>query len=570
MAMSEYAARPQIASLVRPEVVEHAVREEPGGWLNWLTTTDHKKIGIMYFFVTFIFFIIGGVEALIMRLQLAQPNGTVVDPDTYNGLVTMHGTTMVFLFIVPVMAGFGNYMLPLMIGARDMAFPRLNALSLWLLVFGGMAFYGSVFFEPPQGGWTMYAPLSDDAYMPSGGVDAWIFLIHLTGISSLVGAINFVATIHNMRAPGMGWGRMPLFVWSLLVYSYLLIAALPTIAAAATMLLTDRHFGTDFFDPTGGGDPMLWQHLFWFFGHPEVYIMILPGFGIISEVLPVFSRKPIFGYKAIAASTVSIGFLSLLVWAHHMFTTPTPTVVLVFFMLSSFLIAVPTGIKIFNWVATLWKGSILMKTPLLFAVGFISTFVIGGITGVMLAVFPVDWQLQDSYFVVAHIHYVLFGGSVFTIFAGIYYWFPKMSGRMLGEGLGKVSFWMMLVGFNLTFLIQHSAGLSGMPRRVYDYPADAGWTGFNLISTIGSFLLGIGVMVTVVNVLISMKKGQKAGNDPWKGNTLEWFTQSPPPENNFDVIPRVRSVEPMKDIRSEVQQASMPAGTVAQPVASGT
>jgi len=570
MATSEYAARPQIANLVRPEVVEHGVREEPGGWLNWLTTTDHKKIGIMYFFVTFIFFIIGGVEALIMRLQLAQPNGTVVDPDTYNGLVTMHGTTMIFLFIVPVMAGFGNYMLPLMIGARDMAFPRLNALSLWLLVFAGMAFYGSVFFEPPQGGWTMYAPLSDDAYMPSGGVDAWIFLIHLTGISSLVGAINFVATIHNMRAPGMGWGRMPLFVWSLLVYSYLLIVALPAIAAAATMLLTDRHFGTDFFDPTGGGDPMLWQHLFWFFGHPEVYIMILPGFGIISEVLPVFSRKPIFGYKAIAASTVSIAFLSMLVWAHHMFTTPSPTVVLVFFMLSSFLIAVPTGIKIFNWVATLWKGSIMMKTPLLFAVGFISTFVIGGITGVILAVFPVDWQLQDSYFVVAHIHYVLFGGSVFTIFAGIYYWFPKMSGRMLGEGLGKVSFWMMLVGFNLTFLIQHSAGLSGMPRRVYDYPADAGWTGFNLISTIGSFLLGIGVMVTVVNVLISMNKGQKAGNDPWKGNTLEWFTQSPPPENNFDIIPRVRSVEPMKDIRSEVQQASKPAGTVAQPVASGT
>jgi len=570
MATTEYAARPQIANLVRPEVVEHGVREEPGGWLNWLTTTDHKKIGIMYFFVTFIFFIIGGVEALIMRLQLAQPNGTVVDPDTYNGLVTMHGTTMIFLFIVPVMAGFGNYMLPLMIGARDMAFPRLNALSLWLLVFAGMAFYGSVFFEPPQGGWTMYAPLSDDAYMPSGGVDAWIFLIHLSGISSLVGAINFVATIQNMRAPGMGWGRMPLFVWSLLVYSYLLIAALPTIAAAATMLLTDRHFGTDFFDPTGGGDPLLWQHLFWFFGHPEVYIMILPGFGIISEVLPVFSRKPIFGYKAIAASTVSIAFLSMLVWAHHMFTTPSPTVVLVFFMLSSFLIAVPTGIKIFNWVATLWKGSIMMKTPLLFAVGFISTFVIGGITGVILAVFPVDWQLQDSYFVVAHIHYVLFGGSVFTIFAGIYYWFPKMSGRMLGEGLGKVSFWMMLVGFNLTFLIQHSAGLSGMPRRVYDYPADAGWTGFNLISTIGSFLLGIGVMVTVVNVLISINKGQKAGNDPWKGNTLEWFTQSPPPENNFDVIPRVRSVEPMKDIRSEVQQATKPAGTVAQPVASGT
>jgi len=571
MATTEYAAeRPTIRTLVRPEVVMHGLREKPGGWLDWLTTTDHKKIGIMYFFVTFLFFIVGGVEALIMRTQLAQPNGTIVTPEVYNGLVSMHGTTMIFLFVVPVMAAFGNYFVPLMIGARDMAFPRLNALSLWLLVFGGIAFYASVFFTPPEAGWTSYAPLSDDAYLPSGGIDAWIFLIHLTGLSSLVGAINFVATIHNMRAPGMSWGRMPLFIWSILTYSFLLIAALPAIAAAVTMLLTDRHFGTDFFDPTGGGDPVLWQHLFWFFGHPEVYIMVLPAFGIISEVLPVFSRKPIFGYKAIAASTMSIAFLSLLVWAHHMFTTPTPTVVLVFFMLSSFLIAVPTGIKMFNWVATLWKGSIVFKTPLFFAVGFLSTFLIGGITGVMLAVFPVDWQLQDTYFVVAHLHYVLFGGSVFGIFAGVYYWFPKMTGRLMSEALGKASFWLMFVGFNLTFLIQHSAGLSGMPRRIYDYPDDAGWTVFNEVSTLGSYMLGIGVMVTVVNALISIKKGKRAGNDPWKGNTLEWFTQSPPPENNFDVIPRIRSLEPMKDIRREVQQASEPTGTVAQPVASGT
>ena len=391
----------------------------------------------MYFFLTFIFFIIGGVEALVMRLQLASADGTLVTPETYNGLVTMHGTTMVFLFVVPVMAAFGNYFVPLMIGARDMAFPRLNALSFWLLAFGGIAFYTSIFFEPPQAGWTSYAPLSDDAYLPGGGVDAWIFLIHLSGLSSLVGAINFVATIHNMRAKGMGWGRMPLFVWTILVYSYLLIAALPAVAAAVTMLLTDRHFGTDFFDPTGGGDPMLWQHLFWFFGHPEVYIMVLPAFGIISEVLPVFARKPIFGYKAIAAATVAIAFLGLLVWAHHMFTTPTATVVLVFFMLSSFLIAIPTGIKIFNWIATLWKGSIVMKTPLYFAAALPALFVIGGISGVMLAVFPVDWQLHDSYFVVAHLHYVLFGGAVFGIFAGLYYWFPKMSGRMLSEGLGQ-------------------------------------------------------------------------------------------------------------------------------------
>ena len=568
MAVSD--APPRMNAVGSPEIVMHGLRERPRGWLGWLTTTDHKKIGIMYLFLTFIFFIVGGVEALIMRLQLAVPDGTLVTPETYNGLVSMHGTTMIFLFIVPVLAGFGNYFVPLMIGARDMAFPRLNALSFWLLAFGGIAFYASIFFEPPQAGWTSYAPLSDDAYLPSGGVDAWIFLIHLTGLSSMVGAINFVATIHNMRAKGMGWGRMPLFIWTILVYSYLLIIALPAIAAAVTMLLTDRHFGTDFFDPTGGGDPVLWQHLFWFFGHPEVYIMILPAFGIISEILPVFARKPIFGYKAIAAATVSIAFLALLVWAHHMFTTPTASVVLVFFMLSSFLIAVPTGIKIFNWIATLWKGSIVMKTPLYFAVALPALFVIGGISGVMLAVFPVDWQLHDSYFIVAHLHYVLFGGSVFGIFAGIYYWFPKMSGRMLSEGLGKLSFWVMFVGFNLTFLVQHSAGLSGMPRRIYDYPESAGWWGFNLISTIGSFMLGIGVLLTVINVIRSIKHGKIAGNDPWKGNTLEWFTQSPPPENNFDVIPRVRSVEPMKDIRREVKKAGEPAGSVAQPVASGT
>jgi cytochrome c oxidase subunit I len=553
--------------LVSPEVVVHGVKDPPRGWLGWLTTTDHKRIGIMYLFATFLFFILGGVEALIVRVQLAVPDGTAVSPETYNGLVSMHGTTMVFLFVVPIFAGFANYFVPLMIGARDMAFPRLNALSLWLLVFGGVAFYASLFFQPPGAGWTSYAPLSDDAYMPSGGIDAWIFLIHLTGLSSLVGAINFVATIHNMRAKGMGWGRMPLFVWTILVYSYLLISALPAVAAAVTMLLTDRHFGTDFLDPTGGGDPLLWQHLFWFFGHPEVYIMILPAFGIISEILPVFARKPIFGYKAIAAATVAIAFMALLVWAHHMFTTPTATVVLAFFMLSSFAIAVPTGIKIFNWIATLWRGSIVMKTPLYFAAALPALFTIGGISGVILAVFPVDWQLHDTYFVVAHLHYVLFGGAVFGIFAALYYWFPKMSGRMLSEGIGKLSFWVMFVGFNLTFLVQHSAGLSGMPRRVYDYPADAGWSGYNLASTIGSFLLGIGVLITAYNVVKSLKSGKVAGNDPWKGNTLEWFTQSPPPENNFDVVPRIRSVEPMKDIRREVQQAGEPAGTVAQPVA---
>jgi cytochrome c oxidase subunit 1 len=552
----------------RPEVVVRGSDSGPSGWLAWLTTTDHKKIGILYLVATFMFFLLGGVEALLMRLQLGAAGNTMLDPDTYNGLVSMHGTTMIFLFVVPVLAGFANYFVPLMIGARDMAFPRLNALSFWLLLFGGIAFYASLFFEPPTAGWTSYAPLSDDAFLPSGGIDAWIFLIHLTGLSSIIGAINFIATIHNMRGRGMGWGRMPLFIWAVLVYAYLLVLALPAVAAAVTMLLTDRHFGTAFFDTAGGGDPLLWQHLFWFFGHPEVYIMILPAFGMISEILPVFARKPIFGYQAIAASTAAIAFLGMLVWAHHMFATPTATVILAFFMLSSFAIAVPTGIKIFNWLATLWRGTIVFKTPLYFAAGFLATFVIGGIGGVMLAIFPVDWYLTDTYFVVSHIHYVLFGGSVFAIFAGLYYWFPKMSGRMLSEGMGKASFWLMFVGFNLTFLIQKSLGLSGMPRRIYDYPEEAGWEVMNLVSTIGSFLLGIGVLVTVVNVLISLRSGRRAGNDPWKGNTLEWFTPSPPPPNNFDVVPRVRSVEPMKDIRREVERRTRePAGSVAQPLA---
>jgi cytochrome c oxidase subunit 1 len=539
-----------------PQVITHKVTRprQTKRWIDWVTTTDHKRIGIMYLVLTFVFFILGGVEALLMRTQLSAPGNTLLSGERYNELLTLHGTTMVFLFVVPVMAGFGNYFVPLMIGARDMAFPRLNALSFWLLLTGGIVFYCTLFFNPPEAGWWSYPPLSSIQFSPSGGQDAWIFLIHLTGISSLLGAINFYTTILNMRAPGMSWGRLPLFIWAILVYAILLIVALPPVAAAVTMLLTDRHFGTHWFDPTAHGSPVLWQHLFWFFGHPEVYIMILPGFGIISEVIPVFSRKPIFGYKAIAASTVVIAFLSTLVWAHHLYASPIPIVVLGFFMLSSYLIGIPTGVKIFNWVSTLWRGSIVMTTSLYFAVGFIAIFLVGGITGIFLATFPVDWQLTDTYFVVAHFHYVLMGGAVFSIFAGVYYWFPKITGRLLSEPAGKTSFWLMFVGFNVAFFVQHALGLSGMPRRIYTYQASTGWGTYNMISTIGSYIFAAGILVTIGNVAISLKRGRIAGPDPWKGNTLEWFVPSPPPVNNFDVVPRVRSVEPMRDIRRQVER----------------
>jgi cytochrome c oxidase subunit I len=539
-----------------PQVLVHGVARprERQRWVDWVMTTDHKKIGIMYLVLSFAFFVLGGTEALLMRTQLGVPDNTLLNGQIYNELLTMHGTTMIFLFVVPIWAGFGNYFVPLMIGARDMAFPRLNALSFWLFAAGGVVFYATIFYHPPDAGWWSYPPLASIQFSPSGGQDAWIFLIHLTGISSLVGAVNFYVTIVNMRAPGMSWGRLSLFVWSILIYAILIIIAMPAIAAAVTMLLADRHFGTHFFDPIDHGSPVLWQNLFWFFGHPEVYIMVLPGFGIMSEVLPVFSRKPIFGYKAIAASTIVIAFLATLVWAHHMFASPVPIVVLGFFMLSSFLIGIPTGVKIFNWIATLWRGSIQMTTSLYYAVGMIAIFTVGGITGIFLAVFPVDWQLNDTYFVVAHFHYTVIGGALFPVLAAIYYWFPKMTGRLLNERWGKASFWLVFIGFNLTFLVQHALGLSGMPRRIYTYQPGLGWSVYNLISTVGAYILGLGVLVTIINVTRSLKIGQIAGPDPWKGNTLEWFTPSPPPVNNFDVIPRVRSVEPMRDIRRQVER----------------
>ena len=550
-----------------PEIAVRGIRPVPRGWLSWLTTVDHKRIGILYMASALVFFCLGGVEALLMRTQLAVPNNPVVSPHVYDGLVTMHGTTMVFLFAMPIIAGFANFVIPLMVGARDMAFPRLNALSFWLFLFGGIVLYTSIFFEPPTAGWTMYAPLSDDAFLANNGADAWILMVHLTGLSTMLGAINFIATIHNMRAPGMSWRRMPLFVWAILVFSYLVVIALPSIAAAALMLLCDRHFGTSFFETAGGGDPLLWQHLFWFFGHPEVYILVLPAFGMISEIIPVFARKPIFGYTAIATSTVAIAFLGSIVWAHHMFATPINTPVMGFFMLSSYAIAVPTGIKIFNWIATLWGGSLRFTTSMMFAVALPAVFVFGGITGILLAMFPVDWYLHDTYFVVAHFHYTLFGGAVFGYLAGLYYWFPKMSGRFMSESLGKISFWLIFIGFNVTFLVQHPLGLDGMVRRIDRYRPGLGWDSWNMISTIGSFILAVGILLTLINVIHSAKRGKKAGNDPWLANTLEWFTTSPPPPNNFDVIPRVRSVNPMQDIRREVAAAQgKPAGSVAQPL----
>jgi cytochrome c oxidase subunit I len=547
------------SAVALPQIVVDRVEREPRrGWVSWVTTTDHKRVGVLYLVTAMSFMMLGGVEALLMRTQLARPDNTLLTPQIYNQVLTMHGTTMVFLVVMPLWAGLANYLVPLQIGARDMAFPRLNALSYWLYLAGGVVFYASLLFSPPEAGWTAYTPLSSGPYIPGNGTDAWIFLIHLTGVSSILGALNITVTIANMRAKGMGWGRLPLFCWSLIAQAIMILLTLPVIAAAVTLLLTDRHFGTCFFEPSCGGSAMLWQHLFWFFGHPEVYIMILPAFGVISEVLPVFARKPIFGYKAIAASSIGIAFLSMLVWAHHMFATPLSSALLVFFMLSSMLIAIPTGVKVLNWVATLFRGSIVFATPLYFAAGFLVLFTLGGITGVILAIFPIDRQLTDTYFVVAHFHFVLVAGAVSGVMAALYFWFPKITGRMLSERVGKLSFWLQFVGFLGTFLIQHSLGLSGMPRRIYSYSANSGWGTENLISTVGAFILATGVLLSVANVMWSLRRGRRAGPDPWKANTLEWFTPSPPPPHNFDVVPVVRSVEPMRDIRARI--AGAPSG----------
>jgi cytochrome c oxidase subunit 1 len=529
-----------------------------GRVMSWVSTTDHKRIGILYIATSLVFFAAGGTLALLMRAQLAQANEHFITRESYNELFTIHGTTMIFLVVVPIFAGFANYLVPLMIGARDVAFPRLNALSYWLFLFGGITLYLSFFAKhgAAKASWYGYPPLSDSQFSLGHGQDLWILSLHLLSISSILGAINFLATIHNMRAPGMSWMRIPLFVWSIEIYAALLVLVLPVLSVGLTLLLLDRQVGTHFFIPQEGGNAILYQHFFWFFGHPEVYIMILPAMGIISEVLPVFSRKPIFGYKAIAFSTVAIGFYSMLVWAHHMFSVGLPNFLNVFFMLSSMVIAVPTGVKIFNWLATTWRGNLIFDTAMLWALGFIAVFTVGGLSGIFLAAFPVDWQVTDTYYVVAHMHYVLFGGSVFGIFAGLYYWWPKIFGRMLGERLGKAHFWLVFLGFNLTFFPQHLLGLLGMSRRIYTYQEHGLFQAYNLISTIGSGVMTIGILLFVVNVVRTSRSGRRAVNDPWLADTLEWYTTSPPPPQNFDKLPYITSARPLRDLRRRLAETA--------------
>jgi cytochrome c oxidase subunit I len=521
------------------------------GLYEWLTTTDHKKIGILYLVNSFVFFFIGGIFALLVRTELAQPGLQILhDELLYNELFTMHGTVMIFLFIIPVLVGFGNYVVPLQIGAPDMAFPRINALSFWMLPLAGiLLLLGFLTGGTAQAGWTSYSPLAQDRPLGSTGPgqDLWLMALLLIGTSSILGGINFLVTIFKMRAPGMTMFRMPILVWTVLVTSVLVVMATPVLTSALIMLFIDRNYGGHFFDPATGGNAILWQNVFWFYSHPAVYIMVLPAMGMISEILPVFSRKPLFGYKAFVFATAGIGALGFSVWAHHMFTTGH--VFLPFFSLMTFLIAVPTGVKMFNWIFTLFRGKLTFSTPLLFALGFLSMFLIGGINGAFSAAVPVDFALQDTYWVVAHLHYVLFGGSVFGVMAGLYYWFPKMTGRMLNETLGKTQFVLMFVGFNVTFFPMHQLGLAGMPRRIADYASNAGWNDLNLLATVGGFMIASSMIPLLWNIFLSLRAGKPAGDDPWEANTLEWATTSPPPPYNFDRLPEIRSERPLFDLR---------------------
>jgi cytochrome c oxidase subunit I len=515
------------------------------GLWSWLTTVDHKRIGILYGYTAFFFLLVGGVEALLIRLQLARPNGEVLPENLYSQIFTMHGVTMIFLVVMPLGAAFFNYLMPLMIGARDVAFPRLNAFSYWAFLFGGILLYSSAFLGGmPNGGWFGYAPNSTIDVIREAAetnMDFYALGLQILGLASLVSAVNFIVTIINLRAPGMSLMRMPVFVWMTLVVAFLMLFAMPVIAIALFQLTFDRLFDGSFFNVARGGDPVLWQHMFWLFGHPEVYILILPAMGVVSEVLPVFARKPLFGYAAVVFSGAAIGFMGWGVWAHHMFAAGLGPVANSAFALSTMFIAVPTGVKIFNWLGTLWGGSLRLTTPMLFAIGFVALFIIGGLSGVTHSVVPSTYQQTDTYYIVAHIHYVLFAGALFGIFAGLYYWYPKLTGRVMNDRMGKVHFWLMFVGANLTFGPMHILGLQGMPRRIYTYADGFGWNLWNLVETIGAFTIAVSILVFMANWVISRRRGREAGADPWDARTVEWLTTSPPPPHNFDEIPVIHA-----------------------------
>jgi cytochrome c oxidase subunit I len=520
-----------------------------GGLAEWVTTVDHKKIGILYIFTSLGVFLLAGIFALVVRMELAEPSLGVLSHGAYNELFTMHGTMMIFLFAAQISTGFANYFVPIQIGAADVAFPRLNAMSYWLYLFGSLMVLSGFLTAggAASAGWTGYPPLSDSQFLQGRGMDLWVMGLAIVGAAGIAGAVNLITTIFNLRVPGMTMFRLPLFTWGVLVTQLMILFAFPPLTAALAMLFIERNFGASFFNPAGGGSPVLYQHLFWFFGHPEVYIVIFPGFGIISEVIPVFARKPIFGYRGMVFAFFAIFSLSFAVWAHHMFTTGQ--VYLPWFSLMSFLIAVPTGIKVFNWLATLWRGAITFNTAMLYALGFIVVFVMGGITGVFVASPPIDFAVNDTYYVVAHFHFVMAMALLFALLAGIYFWYPKMTGRFLDERLGKIGFWLLFVAVNLTFFPMYLLGLRGMPRRIASYQPDLGWNGLNQVSTLGGFLVGVAILVVLVNLWHSRRRPRTAGDDPWEGNSLEWVTTSPPPHHNFHQIPQIISSRPAFDLR---------------------
>ncbi len=540
-----------MATTALPQAPTHSA--SPTGLWSWITTVDHKRIGILYGATAFLFFLMGGIEAMLIRVQLSSPNNTLIGPEVYNQLFTMHGTTMIFLGVMPLSAMFFNFLIPLQLGARDVAFPRLNAFSYWVFLLGGLLMNSSWLFNAaPNGGWFGYANQTSKQFSPGMNIDFWTVGLQILGIASLAAAVNFFVTIINMRAPGMKMMHMPMFVWMSFITQILLLLSFPIITVALILLMIDRSFGTHFFVPSGGGDPVLWQHLFWLFGHPEVYILILPSFGIVSEILPVFSRKPLFGYAAMVFSGAFIAFVGFGVWAHHMFSTGMGPFADAFFALTTMIIAIPTGVKIFNWIGTVWGGRLEFKTPMLFCLGFIAMFIMGGLSGVMHSSPPADLQQTDTYFIVAHFHYVLFGGSIFAISGGAYFWFPKMFGKLLDEGLGKVHFWLTLLGFNLTFFPMHIVGLQGMPRRVYTYSPESNFELLNQIETAGAFVLMLSILVFMYNILKTWRGTQPpVGADPWNGATLEWAIPSPPPDFNFATVPTVHGRDALWEMKRQ-------------------